>query len=42
MIIELENILQRNMIGYHKKVYGKSKPFCLLASEGNKFLCSLF
>lgn len=42
MIYELENILKKRNFKYHKKVYGKYRQFCLLTSEKNKFLCSLF
>lgn len=42
MIWELENILQQNMVRYCKKIYGKYRQLCLLTSEDNKYLCSLF
>jgi hypothetical protein len=42
MIYELEHILKNSGIHYLRKVYGKYHQFCLLTSEDNRFLCSLF
>ncbi len=42
LIYELETILKNCKIHYRKKIYGKYRQLCLLTSDDNQFLCSLF
>lgn len=43
MIIELENILKKNDIKYYKAIYGEEdKKICLITSQDNPFLCTLY
>lgn len=42
MVYELEKILKEHTIRYRKKAYGTYHQLCLLTSEDNPFLCSLF
>lgn len=42
MVRELEDILRKNQIEYHKVVYGEDKQFALITSTDNSFLCSLY
>lgn len=42
LVCELENKLQDNKLHYCKKIYGKDRQLCLIASADNRFMCSLF
>lgn len=40
-IAEIESVLKKNAIEYHKGFYSGIKGCCVLASNDNKFLCSM-
>jgi|GluameStandDraft_1065615.scaffolds.fasta_scaffold28925_1 hypothetical protein len=42
LVCELEKKLQNSVVHYCKKVYGKDRQLCLLTSDDNRFMCSLF